>query len=187
MRETGLYEAIHDLTDKEITVVSDPAFLLSKEDWSRFCYPINKSKKYILYYNLLTSKEGDRLVEMLKKKWGYDVVEVTGSVRSKKFGKRYVQTADAFKFISLIKDAEFVVTSSFHGTAFSIIFEKQFYATGFGERVGRVKSLLSLLHIEERLISDVDSLPGDKIDYISVSKGLTKLLLKSKDYIKNSI
>lgn len=187
VRETGLYEAIHDLTDKEITVVSDPVFLLSKEDWSRFCYPINRSKKYILYYNLLTSKEGDALVKMLKQKWGYDVVEVTGGVRTIKIGKRYVQTADAFEFISFIKDAEFVVTSSFHGTAFSIIFEKQFYATGFGQRVGRVKSLLSLLHIEERLISDVTCLPDKRIEYNMVSEAMNDLLLVSKNYIKNNI
>lgn len=187
VRETGLYEAIHDLTDKEITVVSDPVFLLSKEEWSRYCSPINKNKKYILYYNLLASKEGDALVEMLKQKWGYDVVEVTGGVRTKKFGKRYVQTADAFEFISLIKDAEFVVTSSFHGTAFSIIFEKQFYATGFGQRAGRVKSLLSLLHIEERLIYDVDSLPDKEIEYIMVSKAMSEILLVSKNYIENNI
>lgn len=187
VRETGLYEAIHDLTDKEIAIVSDPVFLLSKEDWSRFCYPINKSKKYILYYNLLASKEGDALVEMLKQKWGYDVVEVTGGVRTKKIGKRYVQTVDAFGFISLIKNAEFVVTSSFHGTAFSIIFEKQFYATGFGERVGRVKSLLSLLHIEERLISDVTRLPDKRIEYNMVSEAMSELLLVSKNYIENNI
>lgn len=187
VRETGLYEAIHDLTDKEITVVSDPVFLLSKEEWSRYCSPINKNKKYILYYNLLASKEGDVLVETLKQKWGYDVVEVTGGVRTKKIGKRYVQTADAFKFISLIKDAAFVVTSSFHGTAFSIIFEKQFYATGFGQRAGRVKSLLSLLHIEERLIYDVDSLPDKEIEYIVVSKVMSEILLVSKNYIENNI
>ena len=135
----------------------------------------------------MASKEGYAVVEMLKQKWGYDVVEVTGGVRTKKFGKRYVQTADAFRFISLIKDAEFVVTSSFHGTAFSIIFEKQFYAIGFGQRVGRVKSLLSLLHIEERLIYDVDSLPDKEIEYIMVSKAMSEILLVSKNYIENNI
>lgn len=183
VRESGLYEAIHDLTDKEITVVLDPVFLLSKEEWSKYCRPIQKGK-YILYYNLLPSKEGDRLVKQLKHKWGYKVVEVTGSVSAKKIKPRYVQTADAFDFISLIKNAEFVVTSSFHGTAFSIIFEKQFYAIGFGKRVGRVESLLSLFGIGNRLIHNECCLPKEKIEYSKTSFLLNNQISKSKKFLE---
>lgn len=183
VRESSLYEAIHKLTDKKVSVVLDPVFLLSKNEWSKYCYPI-KREKYILYYNLLPSKEGDTLVKKLKQKWGYKVVEITGSVCLKKLGARYVQTADAFDFISLIKNAEFVVTSSFHGTAFSIIFEKQFYATGFGNRAGRVESLLSQLNIVERLIRDINYLPVEKINYTVVSKALFMHLHQSKSYLE---
>lgn len=186
VRESSLYEAIHKLTDKEISVVLDPVFLLSEREWSKCCHPIKRGK-YILYYNLLPSKEGDILVNKLKQKWGYEVVEITGSVCLKKLGARYVQTADAFDFISLIKNAEFVVTSSFHGTAFSIIFKKQFYAAGFGNRVGRVESLLTQLNIKDRLVRDIYCLPGEEIDYDAVLKTLYKSLLLSKKYLKQNL
>ena len=186
VRESSLYDAIHNLTNKEISVVLDPVFLLSKEVWSKYCYPIKRSK-YILYYNLLPSKEGDTLVKQLKLKWGYEVVEITGSIDIKKIGVRYVQTADAFDFISLIKNAEFVVTSSFHGTAFSIIFERQFYAVGFGNRVGRVESLLAQLHIRERLVRNISHLPDEEINYDAVSEALYRSLLLSKKYLENNL
>ena len=72
VREIELYQAIQGLTEKSISVVLDPVFLLSKEEWSKYCVPINRSK-YILYYNLLPSKEADELVKRLQDKWRYDV------------------------------------------------------------------------------------------------------------------
>lgn len=186
VRETGLYEAIHGLTDKEMPIVIDPVFLLSKEQWESFCHSVDR-EKYILYYNLIPSQEADELVKKLQKKCGYDIVEITGAVNPKKIGKRYVQTADAIEFISLIRNAEFVVTSSFHGTAFSIIFEKQFLAVGFGKKVGRVESLLKQLGITQRLISDVDNMLEDRIDYFSVKKRINFLCIHSMRYLKVSI
>ena len=187
VRETGLYEAIHGLTDKQISVVLDPVFLLSKEEWSRYCRPV-KRRKYILYYNLIASVEADALVKRLKKEWHYDVVEVTGAVKPMTIGKRYVQTADAIGFISLIKNAEFVVTSSFHGTAFSLIFEKQFYAIGMGRKSGRVTSLLSILGIRERLIDNRDEVMiTSNIDYVSVKGKMEVLVLDSKKYLTQNL
>ncbi len=164
VRETELYQAIQGLTEKSISVVLDPVFLLSKEEWSKYCIPINRSK-YILYYNLLPSKEADGFVKNLKARLNYEIVEITGSVSMKKVGRQYMQTADAFEFISYIKNAEIVVTSSFHGVVFSIMFGKKFYAVGMGNKVGRVKSLLSTLNIEECLVAEKDysNIDFDKI------------------------
>ena len=155
VREIELYQAVQGLTEKSISVVLDPVFLLSKEEWSKYCVPVNRSK-YILYYNLLPSKEADGFVKTLSAKLKTEIVEITGSVSMKKVGRRYMQTVDAFEFISYIKNAEIVVTSSFHGVVFSIMFGKKFYAVGMGNKVGRVKSLLSALNIEEYLVTEKD-------------------------------
>lgn len=181
VRETELCQAIQGLTDKNISVVLDPVFLLSKEEWEKYCVPINRSK-YILYYNLLPSKEADEFLKRLQDKWGYDVIEITGSVNFRKIGKRYIQTADAFEFISYIKSAEFVVTSSFHGTAFSILFEKQFYVVGMGKKVGRVKSLLELLKIDDRVVG-VGSSQSKSLNYIPVNSILSKEIQKSYSFL----
>ena len=57
----------------------------------------------------------------------------------------------------MIDEAEYVISNSFHGIAFSIIFEKQFYAVGMGNKASRVLSLLQIAGIEDRYV-DVNSL-----------------------------
>lgn len=186
VRETELQQSLQGLTDKEISVVIDPVFLLPSDKWESYCVPIKRSK-YILYYNLLQSEEADNLAETVAEQMQCDIVEITGSIHPLKFGKRYVQTANAIEFVSLIKNAAFVITSSFHGTAFSLIFEKQFYSIGMGKRAGRVKSLLEQLKIGDRLITDVDELPLDKIDYAIVKEEMLQMVLRSQKYLTDAI
>ncbi len=76
VRETELYDEIEKLTEKNISVVLDTVFLLPKEEWEKYCVPVKRSK-YILYYNLLSSKGSDDLVKRLQDKWEYDVIEIT--------------------------------------------------------------------------------------------------------------
>lgn len=186
VREIGLYESIKDLTDKNISVVLDPVFLLPTAEWERYCIPIKRSK-YILYYNLIPSKEADKMADIMAKKMHCDIIEITGLVHAFKFGKRYIQTADAIEFISLIKNASFVITSSFHGTAFSLIFKKQFYAIGMGKRSGRVESLLNQLGISERIITDMNVLPEKNIDYLEVNDKLQSSIVNSKKFLLEAI
>ena len=111
-------------------------------------------------------------------------MEITGSVNPLKIGKKYLQTADAFEFISLIRNADFVVTSSFHGTAFSIIFEKQFYVIGLGKKAGRVESLLKIVGLENHLLESDNGYRKDKIDYNIVKQLLFNHFEYSKNYLK---
>lgn len=186
VRETGLYEAIHGLTDKEMPIVLDPVFLIPRKEWEKFCYPVNRSK-YILYYNLIPSEEADLLVKKLSEERNCDVLEITGSVNPLKIGKQYLQTADAFEFISLIRNADFVVTSSFHGTAFSIIFEKQFFAIGLGRRSGRIESLLQITGLEDYLLESADEYRKEKMDFTTVKQVLFNRVNDSKSYLKRAI
>lgn len=186
VREIGLYEAIHGLTDKEISVVLDPVFLIPKKAWENFCRPVNRSK-YILYYNLIPSEEADLLVKKLRQERNCDVLEITGSVRPLKIGKRFLQTVDAFEFISLIRNADFVVTSSFHGTAFSIIFEKQFFVIGLGKKAGRVESLLKVVGLEDYLLESADGYRKEKIDYNIVKQLLFRYFDGSRNYLKRVV
>lgn len=186
VRENGLKKEISHLTDKNMSVVLDPVFLSSQETWSEFCIPIHQ-KKYLLYYRLGVSSMADKLVDKLKKEMHLSVIEVTGSVNPFKFGSRYVQTLDAIEFISLVKSADFVVTTSFHGTAFSVLFEKQFYSLGMGDNSGRVSSLLSLIGLENRLLEDVEHAFNERIDYSLVTPKLVQNIKESEKFILSAL
>ena len=75
-----------------------------------------------------------------------------------------------------------MVTSSFHGTAFSILFEKQFYVVGMGKKIGRVKSLLELLKIDDRVVG-VGSSQSKSLNYIPVNSILSKEIQKSYSFL----
>lgn len=181
-RETSLSDIIKQLTFKTVDVVLDPVFLIPSKEWEHLCKSVNEDK-YILYYNLIPSKEGQEQVDILCKHFGCRFIELTGRVNALKRGKRYQQTLDAIEFISLIKNATFIITSSFHGVAFSILFHKDFYTIGLKNQSGRAMSLLTLLGIQDRLLVTPATSAPKCIDYKTVDEKLEKMVNISKNFI----
>lgn len=189
VRESDLREELELLTDKKISITIDPVFLTSKEDWIKYCKPTKhiSNKKYVLLYNLLQSKDALNVANKIAKDRNCDVIEITGSVIPLKFKQNCIQTADAFEFLSLIKNADFVVTSSFHGVAFSVIFQRQFYALGFKNNSGRASSLLNAINLNNRLISDIRDVKEDIIDYSYINPKLEAYILSSKLFLNQNL
>ena len=95
------------------------------------------------------------------------------------------------QFISLIKNAKFVITSSFHGVAFSVHFGKQFFAYPVQDRSSRHTSLLKKLGLEDRLIDDHDYVEKctsfKNIQYDEIDKIKNLSISDSFIYLKNAI
>lgn len=174
----------------ESQLVCDPVFLLSKEEWFKVASPSHNNKKYILFYNLLNSQESVDFANCLSHKTGLPIIEINKVLTPSRFiSRRYVSCASVGRFLGLIKDAEYVVSNSFHGVAFSIIFEKRFYAVGMGERANRVLSLLDVIRCENRYIYHANSPVDYKtvIMYESVKERMLLMICQSKDYLNRSI
>ena len=88
-------------------------------------------------------------------------------------------------FLSLIDHAEAVVTNSFHGTAFSIIYEKQFLSARVATTGSRAESLLNLLGLNSQYVLDVNERFSLQIDYTKVNSILLEERKKSLDYLKS--
>ncbi len=177
VREEELKSILSDLINKQIPVVTDPTFLMDKRWWNKQCKVIRHPSKYVLLFNLCKSKETELLAKQISQITSIPVLEVTGSVFPLKF-LNVVQTADAFQFLYLVKNASYVVTSSFHGTVFSVIFQKQFYCAGFGKKSGRVQNLLNILGLQDRYIDGIFNKMLSPVDYNKVDL---------RNYINNSI
>jgi hypothetical protein len=189
VREEELKKVLESVTDRKVSLVLDPVFLLDKEKWVTLIPERRgKKEKYILLYQLVPSEESIKLANLLQGYYGYEVIEIRGRVNSLLFGKRYMQTESPFKFLSLIKNAEIVVSTSFHGAAFSLIFEKQFYAVGMGNNSGRIMSLLSSLEIGNRYLLNLeDANIKEVIDYNRVNKKLKENRENSIVFLKNAL
>ena len=104
-------------------------------------------------------------------------------------GNRYISTASVPEFLRFVQDAEYVISNSFHGVAFSLIFQKQFFAVGMGEKANRVKTLLVNAGIPERYL-DTASVCTNKIntiDYQKVSDKLRLVIDDSKQYLTSTL
>ena len=127
-RETALARKLSELTQKEIMPVTDPTLLLDKAEWKKVCKPVSgMPSKYILCYILGEKKAISRFAEKLSKE--------------KKIPVYYILTRPCYlekqncltgvgpgEFLSLIMNASFVCTDSFHGSIFSINFNVPFYS-----------------------------------------------------------
>lgn len=185
VREDSLQCLLESLSITSELVV-DPVFLLNIEEWCKLFKDIYQPRTgYILVYNLLGNNETVRFAEKIAKEKKLKLVEITKKYNSFMPNSRHNYTAKVEEFLSLIYHADYVVSNSFHGVAFSIIFQKQFFVIGMGEKASRVTSLLKLLKLNDRYIND--KLPEFDIKYENIMPLLSKTVLTSINYIHNSI
>jgi hypothetical protein len=186
VRESDLLNLVQPLTDLKTHLTLDPVFLQDAAYWKKLAGERRIPYKYILLYNLQGNKTTAEIADALSMKTGLHVVILDGKVLLvKKNNKMYV-TGPA-EFISLIMHAETIVSSSFHGIAFSVIFEKEFY-TNLNRNAERVKLLLRMMNLDERFVENISDLENiEPIDYRGVKKLLDVLVKSSKDYLESEI
>lgn len=156
VREADNAEAIATVSNKPIDIHIDPAFLVSKEDWQKYAKPYPIDKPYILLYALYWDKELNKQVKELHKKTGCMVVAICNGL-SKVWANKKLFDVDPGQFIWLIDNAEAVISSSFHGVSFSIIFNKKLAAVINPSLPSRITNLLNFLKVENSNIVDVCS------------------------------
>ncbi|MEG1479672.1 MAG: polysaccharide pyruvyl transferase family protein [Kiritimatiellia bacterium] len=154
VRESSGVEIIQSLIEKPVVHVLDPTLLLEKKYWEKLA-PENSRRPYLVIYDLSPSKE---LLDFARKwaqikKW--DLVRLCGELGEEKHQDiESAFTAGPIEFLGLIRNAQAVVTNSFHGTVFSIIFEHPFYSVIplKTKNEGRIESLLRSLGLLSRMV-----------------------------------
>ena len=188
VREIDLQSYLGSLAISAI-LVPDPVFLLSRNQWKSLIKKKVSKKYYILFYNLLNSRESIIFAEKLSREKNLQIREVNKKmVSSHLMHRRYISTASVEQFLQLIEGAEYVVSNSFHGVAMSVIFEKQFYAVGMGTKANRVLSLLESAGIKDRYIASLqDSTASSKIDYNKVHDSLKEVIGRGADFLQKAL
>lgn len=139
------------------TCCIDPTLLLSGEDYLNLLEGVEVPfhENGLLYYFIDASKEKEDFAYQISVNKHLNCFNVNNSnlwMRNKTFEERIQLPIE--HWIAGFRDAKFVVTDSFHGCVFSILFNKPFFVIGNVERgMSRFKSLLSIFHLEDRLIS----------------------------------
>ena len=185
VREKHAARIVKDLTNREATVVLDPTLLLKASEWK---IVENKSKympksKYVFVYALGTmcQRFKDKIRSLEKEYVIFDVRAIQKNGRELPIGPA--------EFLYLLRNADFVLTDSFHATVFSILYHKRFITFN---RLGinmnsRIKSLAELIDIQE-WINKYGELECEKIiDYTSVDEILARERKKSIDFLREAL
>lgn len=172
----------------------DPTLLLESTDYEKLVIakrePQNRGNMFC--YILDQSDEKQRIIDSMSKQLSASTYEVRRKNSNRLFQlilckKRY-QFPAVTKWLRAFMDAEYVITDSFHGCVFSIIFNKPFWAIGnAGRGMARFTSLLKMFGLEARMLfenDDIDSIDFSKsIDWISVNKIKEQWQEKAFDYL----
>lgn len=188
VREKSGIKIINEL-GYNATEVLDPVFLLNKEEWNNLCNN-HHNEKYVLVYDLDMNHPGiKRLSKEIAEKNNWKIYSLN-DFNICPYADLNINNAGPIEFIEWIRDAQFVICSSFHGSAFSVIFQKQFYTFPLykGNNHARMVDFLTKLSIADHYIKeyiDVNSI--NKIDYQKVQKQLNEYIEKSKFWLRSNI
>lgn len=188
VREKSVCKTVAELTDKEVENVLDPTLLLSASRWLGIAKkPCNLPDKYVLVYMMEGCKYATEKARALANGKGCKLVLVNPTLKQRQTCKDFVmyKAVSPEEFVGMFAEAEAVVTNSFHGAVFSLIFKKEFYAEASNaEKSSRITDLLELFDLSDRL------LPNEKnrnTDWEKVNSILLKEQNKSIAWLKNSL
>ena len=195
VREKNAVELVKDLSGRKATWVLDPTLLLNKEEWMKVAkYPYEVKKNYILVYELIPSPYIMELAKAMSQEKGLAIVRLCKNAAPESNEKGIISITDAgpAEFIGLFANASMIITNSFHGTAFSINFEKEFYTVTplHKQNNSRQQSLLGLFSLNERLLlegTDINTITRTPIDYTRISTIVEQEREKSINFLKNAI
>lgn len=186
VREPYTADFLKQFTEMPVELVIDPTLLVGKRTWEGITAKPLMSKPYLFYYYLDETDCDLSFARYLAKEKNLQLV-VIGCWNSlystnKTFG------AGPSEFLSLVKNAEYILTSSFHCTVFSIVFNKQFSVLPIkGKEDYRVSNLLSMFKLDNRMVSG-NSYQQDVIyDWTYVNKKLIDLPKKSIEFLKTNL
>lgn len=187
VREEAGVKILKDLGIEGAVQVCDPVFLLNKDEWSELVQVVD-NENYLLVYDTEKSQIIKEIATAVASRLNLKIFSISSFKLD--YAEKNFNSAGPVEFISLIKKAKFVISNSFHGTAFSLIFEKNLCVVARSEAINsRMQSLLDGAGLSERLVGpdyNVDNLLA-KIDYSKVNENLVDIVDRSKKFLKEAI
>lgn len=186
VRENSAVELLNQWSIPCAGQVLDPTLMITPEEWSKFIKEDIKGK-YILVYQLHNNPLLNDYAKKLAKYTELPLLRISPSFHQIRRGGKLVYLPDLGEFLSYIKNCTYLITDSFHGTAFALTFNKQFLEILPNNKTSsRNQSILQLTGLENRVIIDFNdfSKVNEIIEYNKVNTVLNRERQKSLDILK---
>lgn len=184
VRESEAKRSLEPLTNKKIEINPDPVFFLTAEEWCAYEQPYPVKGKYILVYAIHWDKKLNVSLRRLHRQTGLPIIAIK-NVPSTVYCNKACCDVGPAEFLWLIDHAEYVVSSSFHGIAFSAVFHKKFSAVINPIAPSRINCLLNIFDLPEVKIDELTTC--DAFNYGEVELKFSQERERSMDYLRNSL
>lgn len=189
-REKDLTDYLKTILKQKVFQVVDPVFLNDRPCYDKICseQKTYKEKSIIFVYVLEQNDVIPAFVSKLVNKAGQNVQVVYYSRKKISFpcNAKRLEYLTPEIFLDLIRNADKIVTNSFHGTVYSIIYQKDFYSVPHTKSGSRMSTLLEDLGLPRRLVDEYTE-PADKIQWDEVYEKLNSRIDESKEFLRNSL
>lgn len=191
-RELPGKELVERLTDRETAIVADPTWLVDAADWATMEQPHPAATEdYVLYFVVNQSQELLARCKEFAKRHGLKVVVVGGNPISAAKNKdpmlTYAVDVGPEQWLYLIHHARYVFTNSFHGTAFSVLFERDLYVQVPAHNGSRLRQVLESFGMEDREVREEQPLAETAVDYGRARETFALLKEQSLTYLQNAL
>lgn len=194
VREEYAKKLLNSIGINNVTLTCDPTFLLNIEQWNNIAnhstsYLTQLKFAYLLVYTFDHDKRCFQTANIIAKKMNLRVVSISYLARKPKCVYRQFSSLSPADFLLLFKNSQFVVTNSFHGTCFSLIYGKDFISINKTNNPQRIQNLLSSLNLSDRICYQVSDLKLNElhIDFTSVEKSIQNMRLEAMSYLKQNL
>lgn len=180
-RDKGTKKLIKDVSNREASLVVDPTLLV--ESFDKYIKYNDELKDYIILYGYYFSEEEKQKIQKFAKEQNKKIYSL-----AYKLDWCDVLEADIFEFLGYIKNADYVVTNTFHGLVFSFILEKEFCV--FSNKNDKVIDFMNNFSLAERDAVNVENLNKifeKEVNYEISNKIKVEKRKESLEYLKNSI
>lgn len=189
VREDIDVEQLKKYTNKDVKHVCDPIFLLTHDEWKSYLPGFNIKEPYILCYFISVGDFAFEAVKKLREITGLKVLYINVNMRDKLNSDYDIRTASPFEFVNYIRNASYVCTNSFHCTAFSILFKKNFFVIRKQMANRRMESLIRVSRLKDRFLDEdnIKKLDVDKLQTDYSACNMERFISESKQYIEESL
>lgn len=194
LRETEKRDELESLLKRSISVCIDPTLLLTADQYKKFEEEINGlPEQYILVYAFCDEDKNKLLKSTLTSIYREKKIEIIDvSIDNIQWDLPVTKKNDSTpgEFLFYFKNAAYIITNSFHGTVFSIIYHRKFLSVTKHGTASRMAELLKKLYLENHMVRNLSEINHENLehhDYLKADKSLQKLKTESLEYLMSTL
>ncbi len=186
VREEETKEYAEKISGRSVSCVCDPVFLLDKTVYESMSGKRPVIGKYLLLYSIVPNDTMLKIAREYATEHNLKLIEICAGKQRNSTHRQITELGPA-GFLNYFYHADAIITNSFHGTAFSIILEKHFYAVNNRGGGSRIFNLLEKAGLQNRMIESIDDIYSCCIDYAAVRKKMASYISGSKDFLLSAV